>query len=204
MAIKFEFYETPNVSGEKTGKYHARAVTYKTVTTDEVARNIQVSSSFTLGDVKGMLTALSNEIAKHLSGSNRVHLEGIGYFQATLGCRKEVINPKKTHAQNVAFKSVRFRADEELKDKLRYVMTIRSKVKKHSSTLTREEVDRRVAIFFQSANYLTRKRLETLCGINLNMAIRHINRLKKEGKIKNINTRWQPIYVQVVKEPEGL
>jgi predicted histone-like DNA-binding protein len=197
MAIEFEFYENSDFSGGKTGKYHARAVTYKTVTTNEVARNIQQSSSFTTGDIVGMLRALSDEIAKHLNESNRVYLEGIGYFQPTLGCRKDVTDPGKTHAQNVSFKSVRFRADEELKEKLRYAMTIRSELKNHSAALTPEEVDRRVDKFFRDGGFLTRKRLEELCGVNQSMAARHINRLKEEGKIRNINTFRQPIYVRL-------
>ena len=41
MAVKFEFYETPtpdDKKGEK--KYHARVVSYSTVDTDQLIRNI--------------------------------------------------------------------------------------------------------------------------------------------------------------------
>lgn len=201
MAIEFEFYENPEASGEKSDKYHARAVTTKTATTNEIAHSIHMSSTLTAGDIKGVLTALSNEIASRLGDSQRVHLEGIGYFQATLKCSKE-IDPKTTRAQSVYFKSVKFRADEELKGKLRYIQTVRSKRKIHSTPLTNEEVDRRVAGLFEKGDFLTRKRLEELCHLTPSTATRHINRLKEEGKIKNINTRLQPVFVAAQPDPE--
>ena len=80
MAIEFEYYENPGVSGEKSGKYHPRVVTLRTVSTDEIAESIQEGSSLTVGDVRAVLERLSSKIAYHLGSSERVHLQGIGYF----------------------------------------------------------------------------------------------------------------------------
>ena len=195
MSIKFEYYETPDTSGEKSGKFHPRTVSSKTVATNDVAHRIHQSSTLTIGDIKGVLAALRDEIAYHLGQSNRVHLEGIGYFQATLKADKEV-DPRKTRAQSVWFKSVKFRADEELKEKLRYTKTVRSVIKRHSARLTNEQVDQKVEEWFATGDFLTRKRLEKLCRLTPSTAAIHIRRLKAEGKIKNINTNSQPIYVK--------
>ncbi|MCD7901964.1 MAG: HU family DNA-binding protein [Bacteroides sp.] len=194
MAIKFEYYKAPDTSGEESDRYYARAVTTRTITTDQMAGYIQEASSLTIGDIKSVLVALSDEIAFHLGESERVHLEGIGYFQATLKCDKE-IDPEKTRARSVWFKSVKFRADQQLKNKLKYVQTVRSTVKRHSAPLTNEEVDQRVADFFQKEKILTRRQLEGLCHLTQSTASRQIKRLKEEGKIKNIGLRTQPIYV---------
>jgi predicted histone-like DNA-binding protein len=197
MAIKFEFYETPDPSGKKTGKYHARVVTHNTVTSAEVARRIHMASSLTIGDVKNVLTALGEELAEHLGQSNRVHLEGIGYFQVTLGCG-EVTDPKRTHAQSVGIKTVKFRVDKALRQRLVYhTRLVRSEIKRHSAPITPDEVDRRVEAFFGTADRLTRKKLEAMCGITKSMAIRHIKRMMEEGKIENVGLRNQPIYVRV-------
>jgi len=193
MAIKFEYYKSPKASAEEEDKYHARAVTTRTITTDQIARYIQEASSLTMSDVKAVLVALSNELAYHLGESERVHLEGIGYFQTTLKSDK-VIDPKKTRAQSVWFKSVKFRADQQLKKKLANMLTVRSEVKRHSVSLTNEEIDRRVALFFKSEQFLTRRYLEAICNMTQPTASRHLKRLKEEGKIKNIGMPKQPIY----------
>ena len=63
MAIFFEFYETPDPTGEQEVKYHARAVTTQTISTDTIAAEIQEDSSLTEGDVKAVLVSLSRKIA---------------------------------------------------------------------------------------------------------------------------------------------
>lgn len=193
MSIDFDFYETPDQSGKKTGKYHVRTVTIKTASTDEIASKIQMASSLTIGDIKAVLSLLSQEIANRLEQSERVHLEGIGYFQVTLKADKD-IDPNKTRAQSVWFKSVKFRADQELKNKLKNVHTVRSQMKRHSAKLSDTQIDKKVADYFEENEFLTRKKLELLCGFTPSTASRHIKRLKDEGKIKNMGMLRQPMY----------
>lgn len=196
MSIEFEFYETPDASGGENPKYHARAVTRNTVSSEQIIREINEASSLTPGDVKAALTSLSDLLAYHLGSSERVYLEGIGYFQPTLTSSRE-IDPKKTRAQSVWFKSVKFRADQNLKKKLANVHTIRTELKIHSAKLTNEDIDKRLTRYFQTNNRITRRELESLCSFTRTTAARHMNRLVKEGKIKNIGLRNQPIYIPV-------
>lgn len=196
MAIKFEFYESPVSNGEKSANYHARTISLRTVTTDQIARDIHEKSSLTTSDVKAVIVELSNEIAFHLGESERVHIEGIGYFQATLKCDKE-IDPQKTRAQSVWFKSVKYRADQELKKKLKYIKTERSAIKSHSARLTNEEVDEKVSAFLAEGGFLTRGKLQAICKLTSSTAAKHIRRMREERKIKNINTPRHPIYVLV-------
>ena len=41
MAIKFEFYESPNTIGTRKKRYHARVVNWQRINTDYLAREIQ-------------------------------------------------------------------------------------------------------------------------------------------------------------------
>ncbi|NDV64375.1 HU family DNA-binding protein [Bacteroides sp. 224] len=196
MPIEFEFYEIPDLSEKGKSKYCARTVTLKTVSTNELAARIQHASSLTIGDVKGVLVQLSQVLADELAESNRVHIEGIGYFQVTLKTTTE-IDPKKTRAQSVWFKSVKFRADKDLNKKLKYVQTERARIRNHSVKLTHEQIDKKLEAFFQKNSFITRRLFQELCGMTTITASRHIKRLKEEGKIKNENTRMQPVYVWV-------
>ena len=47
MAIKFEFYESPNTIGTRKKRYHARVVNWQRINTDYLAREIQYGSSLT-------------------------------------------------------------------------------------------------------------------------------------------------------------
>lgn len=195
MAIEFEFYESPDPNGEGKKKYHARNVTRRNVTTEELCQDIQLGSSLTVGDVKAALSALSRELQRHLADGAQVHLEGIGYFQATLKTSQEIV-PGKTRAKSVWFKSVKFRADKTVKENLKNIRTRRAKVKVHSNQLTDKQVDKRVEGYFAESALLTRMKLQKLCGFTRYAADKHIKRLITEGKIKNANTPKQPMYVQ--------
>lgn len=195
MAIEFEFYESPDPTGENEGKYHARPVIYRTVTTAEMAGKIQEASSLTIGDVKAVLSALNAQIANNLEDSNRIHLEGIGFFEPTLKTSRD-IEPGKTRAQSVFFKSVSFRADKQLKKRLMNVRTKRAERKTHSATLNNDEVDEKVKMFFKENDILNTRILRFLCGFTPYTANKHIKRLAQGGKIRNIYTKQHPVYVK--------
>lgn len=196
MAVKFDFYQTPVAPGSKKKvRYHARVVGSHTTKTAEITRRVQYACSLTQGDVKGALSALSDILIEDLSNGNRVHLEGVGYFQITLECA-ETEDPAKTHAQNVHFKTVKFTPDKVLKKQLSIAIhTSRSEMKHHSMPLSEIEIDGKLIEYFAENSYLTRKRFEELCCFTRTMALKHLKRLIEEKRLQNTNSRTQPIYV---------
>jgi predicted histone-like DNA-binding protein len=117
MAIHYEFYESPSLDGKEKKNYHPRVVTFGKITTEQLAREIQYESSLTRADVKAVLTSLADKLAEHLAEGQKIHLEGIGYLSVSLQCDKEIHNHEDMKRAPVAFKSVNFRADEELKNR---------------------------------------------------------------------------------------
>ncbi|MDE5678720.1 HU family DNA-binding protein [Phocaeicola sp.] len=214
MAIKFEFYESPHTIGTDKKHYHARVVNWQRIDTDHLAREIHHSSSLTIADIKATLISLSEKLVYHLKDGARVHLEGIGYFHISLAC-PETHSPQKTRANKVKFKSVTFRADKYLKKELSATKTERSKYKPHSASLTEEQIDLLLTEYFRTNNVLTRRVLEQLCMMKRATAGRHMARLAKEGKLRNISIPHNPIYEpapgfygreklpEPVSEPEG-
>ena len=194
MAIEFEFYQSPDSLDKKTKKYYPKVVNYRTINTQELAEEIHSGSTLTTADIRATIDALSHHIARHLSKSERVHIEGIGFFEASLQC-PETDNPKGTHAEMVQFKSVNFRADKILKEKMQYAETVRSKRKAHSSAFSPEEIDEKLTVYFQTNSFLTRRDFERLCGLTQITANRQLKRLIEEKKLENRTTRYHPIYV---------
>ena len=195
MSIEYDFYRNPNSQGTNKKRYHARVVSSDRITTDELAEEIQNECSLTVTDVKAVLIALGNKLAKHLGDGSKVHLEGIGYFQVNLQCKEEVCTTRSVRSENVEFKSVSYRADNELKKHLKKQKIQRSQTKIHSVEMTEEEIDQKLTDYFKTNDTLTRSQFEVLCTQVKSTAHRILQKLVKDGKLKNVSTKQHPVYM---------
>ena len=195
MPIEYDFYRNPNSQGTNKKRYHARVVSSNRISTNELAEEIQNECSLTIADVKAVLIALGDKLAKHLGDGSKVHLEGIGYFQVNLQCKEEVRTPRSVRSENVEFKSVSYRADNELKKHLRNQKIQRSQTKIHSVEMTEEEVDQKLTEYFKTHETLTRSQFEVLCTQVKSTAHRILQKLVKDGKLKNVSTKQHPVYM---------
>mgnify|MGYP003311560234 FL=1 len=195
MAIEYDFYLNPYSQGTNKKRYHARVVSSDRITTDELAEEIQNECSLTITDVKAVLIALGDKLAKHLGDGSKVHLEGIGYFQVNLQCKEEVCTTRSVRSENVEFKSVSYRADNELKKHLKKQKIQRSQTKIHSVEMTEEEIDQKLTDYFKTNDTLTRSQFEVLCTQVKSTAHRILQKLVKDGKLKNVSTKQHPVYM---------
>ena len=195
MSIEYDFYRNPNSQGTDKKRYHARVVSSDRITTDELAEEIQKECSLTITDVKAVLIALGDKLAKHLCDGSKVHLEGIGYFQVNLQCKEEVCTTRSVRSENVEFKSVSYRADNELKKHLKKQKIQRSQTKIHSVEMTEEEIDQKLTDYFKTNDTLTRSQFEVLCTQVKSTAHRILQKLVKDGKLKNVSTKQHPVYM---------
>lgn len=200
MAINYEFYESPTIESKNEKNYHPRAVTFGKVTTEQLAQEIQYESSLTRADVKAVLTSLADKLAKHLADGRKIHLEGIGYLNVSLQCKKDIHNAEEMKHAPVAFKAVNFRADEALKKKLRCAKMVRSSIRQHSMPLSNEQIDTKLAEHFATHTTITRRQFQHLCLLRDCTAHRQIRRLVEEGKLQNVATSRNPVYMFVNKE----
>ena len=195
MSIEYDFYRNPNSQGSNKKRYHARVVSSNRISTDELAEEIQKECSLTITDVKAVLIALGDKLAKHLGEGSKVHLEGIGYFQVNLQCKEEVRTTRSVRSDNVEFKSVSYRADNELKKHLRNQKIQRSQTRIHSREMTEEEIDQKLSDYFKTHDTLTRSQFEVLCTQVKSTAHRILQKLVKDGKLKNVSTKQHPVYM---------
>ena len=179
MAIEYDFYLNPNSQGTNKKRYHARVVSSNRVSTNELAKEIQSECSLTIADVKAVLIALGGKLAKHLGKGSKVYLEGIGYFQVNLHCKEEVRTPHAIRSENVEFKSVSYRADNELKKHLREQKIQRSQTKVPSLPMTEEATDRILTDYFRTHETITRRQFQTLCTQVKSTAHRILQKLVK-------------------------
>ena len=164
-----------------------------TVSSDELAEEIHDRSTLSTADITATLVALADITAEKLRDGQRVYIKGIGYLQMTLQC-PPVESESEIRAESVRFKSVAFRPDAQLKERLSTTHFVRQADKSHSKNYSTEEIDRLVARHFQQNETLTRNQFEALCGLTYSTAVRHLKRLREEGKIINIASQKHPLY----------
>lgn len=196
MAVQFEFYKNPvkEEGEEEEISYHPRVVNLQHVTTQKLAAEIHAATTFGKAEVEAMLTELGRCMGNHLREGQKVHLDGVGYFQITLQTT-EPVHSITAHADKVKFKSINFQADKDLKSELIGMHIQRSKFRPHSATLSEAEIDKKLTSYFSTNPVLTRADMQSLCHFTQSMATRHIRRLKGQGSLRNIGIRTQPIYV---------
>ena len=195
MALKYEFYTNPNCATTKKKRYHARVVPNGRISTDQLAKEIQKECTLTVADVKSVLIALADKLGEHLGEGRKVYLEGIGYFQVNLHCKEEVRTIHAVRSETVEFKSVSFRADSDLKNVLKKQKIQRSIIKPHSMPITEQEIDKKLSEHFAQKQILTRREFQSLCTQMKATACRTLRKLVKDGKLKNISTLHNPVYV---------
>lgn len=194
MPVNYDFYENPKLPGStKRTRYHARVITKGTVSSEQLAEEIHERCSLSTADVAAALLALSQITAEKLKDGYNVHIEGIGHLQLTLQC-PPIQSPKEIRAESIHFKSIAFRPSASLKRKLQATRFVRQEEKSHSKLRAEEDIDQRVADYFQKHETLTRAQFQSLCGLTYTTAVRHLKRLREAGKIINIASPRHPLY----------
>jgi len=198
MKARYDFYHNPpSLHNKRKNRLHARVVSGGTTGTNRIAEEIHDKCSLTVSDVNGVLIALRDVLIRRLGQGERIHIEGLGYFQMTLSC-PPVRTAREIRAESIRFKSVVFRPEKALKEKLRHTSFERSRVKRHSRSNTEMDIDNRLTRFFTDHDSIVRQQFESLCGFTRTTANRRLKKLVEEGKLKKSGYSRYPYY-----EPEA-
>lgn len=197
MAIQFDWYENPQPSERKEEEkaLHPRLRLNGKVTTARLRARIQKYCTLTETDVAAVLDALSHFMGEELAEGKQVHLDGIGYFRPNLVSTESVTKETKRKSTKVKLKNIVYKADRALLNEVGKVEVKRTRFVFHSQKLSEDEIDGLLKEYFSTHEYLQRKAFQNLCGMAQSTANRHLQRLCKQGKLKNAGLPKQPIYV---------
>lgn len=112
--------EMPDIHKKGERVLYPRLAMVSQTSTAQIVREIAESSSFTEGDVEGLLKQLSVEIGRQLAKGCSVKLDGIGVFTPSLALRegkeREAVGEDAQHrnAQSIVVGNVNFRVDKSL------------------------------------------------------------------------------------------
>ncbi len=195
MGIKYDLYANPPRKEDgKKPKLHARVVTTDTAGIKDLTELIQQFSSLSSADIKAALIALTKTMVFELSYGRKVHLEGLGVFELSLSSLPAE-EGENVRSEMVWVKNVVFRPEKELKKKFQTLDIVRVERKNHSKQLSEKKMDKLLTDYFKSHPFITRLQFQQLCGLTRSTAIRRINTLIAEGKLRRYGFYRAPLYV---------
>lgn len=107
----------PNEDGKKV--LYPRMKIWGQVDLDYLAAHINYASTFTRGDIIGLVKALTQAIAREMGEGHSVKVDGLGVFTPSLGLREGVEREsgepggQKRNAMSICVQNINFRADKE-------------------------------------------------------------------------------------------
>lgn len=107
----------PNEEGKRI--FYPKMQLYGQKDLEEIAETISNATTFTRGDIVGLVQAITEEIAHNMGGGYSVKIKGLGIFTPALGLREgkkresdEEGEPKR-NAASICLKDIHFKADKE-------------------------------------------------------------------------------------------
>ena len=187
MATFYDLYRNPPLqdeSSEQKPLLHARVVSQGTVNTDTIARDIENATSFTKGDVKGVLLALQQQMEHYITEGYHVNLNGLGIFSAALECRP-VKEKNEIRSASVKFSGLRFRSSAGLLRELRGKMSlVRNPNPVPATEVTEEEAFQRLETYLKSNPCISRREFSRLTGYSKGLAVKRLNNWISAGTLK--------------------
>lgn len=182
MSVEYDLYQTP--TPENSGKkpqLHARVANANTINMKHLAKKIEKSTTISRADMMAVIVELGNAFITELSNGNRLHIEGIGYFQMTLSCPAGVEKPSDIRSESISFKSISFTPEKMLKRQLQGIKFVRSTRSNHSMHTSDAEIQSILAAYFENHSYITRAEFERIFYMTRSTAFRRIKALVKAG-----------------------
>ena len=119
MATKYTMQEMPDLRGDGTHKLYPRMVIVGRRTLDDIAGEVAIGSTFSRGEIVGVITSFVQEMATQMSRGYSVSIDGLGTFTPALGLAdgkeaEQVDGGKRINAQSVKVSDINFRADRAI------------------------------------------------------------------------------------------
>ena len=196
MAAEYDFRRRPNPKGDgELQPLYPRIVNKGTIEMERLVQDIADMSSFTPGDVKGVVALLEDRISYYLSEGHHVQLGDIGYFSASLQARP-VMDPKEIHSQTIFFGKVHLRVSPDFRKRCAgYVERAKYGFRK-SAELSGAERYRRLLAFFETHPFITRHDYSGITGLLKNKALNDLNLLVEKGYLNTVGQGSHKVYVR--------
>lgn len=196
MAAEYDFRKNPKSSeSDEPGMLHPRIVSKGTVDTEKIVKDLSYSSTFTPGDIEGLLVSLEDKIADYLKDGYEVKLGNIGYFSVRLKSRP-VTDKKEIRSPSVSFDNVNFRATASFKKKAKGNLVRSSTGFSKSSSITDEECRQRLKAYLEDHSFITCSEYCRITGFLKSKALRSLKQLVTDKCLVKSGKRTHVVYMK--------
>lgn len=185
---KYVMYQTNDLNENGKPIVYPRMMLEGKSTTEHMAEYISEASSFTTGEVKGVLEMMANFLAQEMANGRSVKLDGIGVFSPSLGLAKgkeeDEVDLTRRNARSVRVKGVNFRADAELIRKTESACTLeraQDRPDYSSVHLSAEERLAKAQAFLEGHPFMTVSDYCRLTGLGRSTACVELRRWKEQA-----------------------
>lgn len=198
----------PNEEGKST--MYPRMILWSQVDLEYLASNINYASSFTPGDIMGLVRSLTQEMAQQMALGHSVKIDGLGVFSPSLGLRqgKEPETgeegTRKRNSTSICIDNIDFRADKQLiKETGRRCTLSRSKMKpaRSSQKFTAEQRLKLAQTYLEENPYMQVADYCRLTGLLRNTAAKELKQWAEQPET-GIDTRGRASHKVYVKRKE--
>lgn len=147
---KFVMRKLPDGMNESTGNLYPRMKCTGTTTLDDLAKQIAGATTFTPGDIKGVVAALVEEMARQMAQGRSVQIEGLGRFRASLKVsdqadqEREDGSTSRRTGKSVLVGGVNYTADPDLTQATNSHATLERLMPRNSQKPVMESLEERV------------------------------------------------------------
>lgn len=195
--------EMPDMQGTGKRTMYPKMISRGTMGPDEIAELISSQSTFSPGEVKGLVAALARTIAYGVASGYTVKIEEIGSFSASLALRKGVESEEaeggtRRNAASVTIGGVNFRPDKALIREARTRAHLERTTVRRSRRpdLTREE---RLALALRHIDGNSLLRVADYCsltGLGRTAAAEELRAFAREGRIGSTGHGTHKVYIR--------
>jgi hypothetical protein len=197
MAAMYDFRENPNPKGDgEKQSLHPRIVSSGTIRTHELLEDISSGSTFTVGDMEGMLTALTEKISRYLKDGYNVELGKIGYFSAKLKSRP-VVDKKDIRSPSICFDNVNFRSSAWFRKNTRGTVERASNGFQTSTQMSEAEQREQLNKYLDENPFITRTDYTRITGQLKSKALKSLKELVNEGILSTHGSGNQLIFMRI-------
>ena len=150
----------------------------------KIAQNVSYSSSFTPGDILGLVEALTREMAYQMGQGYSVKINGLGVFTPSLALRQGVeresgeTGDRRRNAASIRISDIHYKADKELIGQTGincHLERAQEKFRHSSQLFSPQERLQRAQDFIRTNGYITVADYCRLTGLLRGMATRELN-----------------------------
>lgn len=195
MTAQYGLFRNPPHKGEKENDIlHARIIPGRTIRIDRITNDISQCTSFSPGDVKGLLQAFADVLVMYLEDGDEVDLEGLGHFSVSLKCPK-ITTPRQVRAEEISFKSVNFRCSKEITDRLTVMRVERKPGSSKPVKYTAEDRKARIIQHFEKHDTIMSSDCMGINECTRYLALKDLKELMDEKKIIKEGYRKIAVYM---------